>query len=147
MATRTERRVLPLSLQQAFALVADVEKYPQFVPFVRSVSIVSRNGNALVVDMLVGLGPIQRKVRSDAVLVAPERIDIVSTDWPFRRFNLQWRLEPAPAGGTVAELSGTFEIASAVIARLVDRHAGNMVPMMVAAFERRAAEVARNAAP
>src|SRR5665213_2030421 len=147
MATRTERRVFPLSLQQAFALVADVEKYPQFVPFVRSVGIVSRSGNGLVVGMRVGLGPIQRTVRSDAVLLAPQRIDIVSTDWPFRRFNSQWRLEPASTGGTVAELSGTFEIASPVIARLVDRHAGNVVPMMVAAFERRAAEVAHRSAP
>ena len=47
MATHAERRALPYTPAQMYALVADVERYPEFLPWCRAARITRRDGDVL----------------------------------------------------------------------------------------------------
>ena len=138
MAESTERRLVPYPRRRVFALVADVARYPEFVPTVKACRVISQHGSHMDVDMCVGFRLLSRWIRCSADLVPSERIDVVSSDWPFERFTLLWEFADAPGGATVAQLTGKFTLTSTAISGLVDRFAPALVPSMVAAFVRRA---------
>ena len=63
MTHHREQRHLPYSPEQLFDLVADVERYPDFVPWLIAAHIQRRDGHRVWVDMTVGAGPL-RSVQS-----------------------------------------------------------------------------------
>ncbi len=54
MPIHAERRVLRYSQQQIYELVADVERYPEFLPWCVSTRTRRRDGNVLLSDMVIG---------------------------------------------------------------------------------------------
>lgn len=85
--------------EQLFAVAADVESYPRFIPWCSYAQIRYRDGNHLEVDNQFGAGPIQARFRSSAEMAPPHQLDITASDGPFRRFHLGWRFEPLGDGG------------------------------------------------
>jgi coenzyme Q-binding protein COQ10 len=98
-----------LGAETLFAIAADIESYPQFLPWCRRARITAREANRLVVDNLFGLGPIEAGFESHAELDPPQGLVITSDDGPFKQFRLEWRFEPLSAGGTRA--SAAYEMA------------------------------------
>lgn len=122
-----------------FDLVADVENYPAFVPHMLASRIERRLGNTVHVEMLLGFGPLRRRIRSTGVLSPPRQIEIASHDAPLRRLNLRWTFETPRHGGTIVELRGAFELRSPFLQKLAARFFKAEVAAMADAFERRAA--------
>ena len=83
--------VLPFSCEQAFDLAVDIEAYPSFLPGWISARIQRRESNVCWVEQVVGLGPIRLQFTSQAVFHRPERIEVTSTQAPFRQFSLTCR--------------------------------------------------------
>ena len=90
----TIRRV-PFTPQQMYALVADVERYPQFLPLCNGLRVRTREaqdgGEVLVADMEVGYRAIRERFTS-RVTLAPAALQIASTyvDGPFQRMDNRW---------------------------------------------------------
>ncbi|MFD1197131.1 type II toxin-antitoxin system RatA family toxin [Brucella gallinifaecis] len=88
---------------EMFALVADVEKYPQFLPMCEALSIRSRkerdNKTLLVADMSVGYKLI-RETFTSQVLLKPEEniIDVKYIDGPFRYLDNRWTFKSVGDG-------------------------------------------------
>ncbi|OYR19211.1 polyketide cyclase / dehydrase and lipid transport family protein [Brucella thiophenivorans] len=86
-----------------FALVADVEKYPQFLPMCEALSVRSRkekDGKTLLIaDMSVGYKLI-RETFTSQVLLKPEEnvIDVKYVDGPFRYLDNRWTFKPVDDG-------------------------------------------------
>ena len=77
MPTHAEKRRLPYTPEQMFDLVADVEKYPEFLPWCVATRIKSRHGDTITADMAVGYKMFREKFTSIARLDrAGMRIDI-----------------------------------------------------------------------
>ncbi len=87
------------SPDQMFALAADIERYPEFIPWCRSARVLSRDGGVWLVDNHFGAGPVDAGFRTRAVATPPERLEISAEQAPFRHFHLEWRFEPLAGGG------------------------------------------------
>lgn len=144
MPVHIERRQVPYSRQQMFNLVLDVESYPAFVPHMLASRIERRIGNTVQVEMLLGFGPLRRRIRSSAILSPPRQIEIFSHDPPLRGFHLRWTFEPAGSSASVIELRAEFEVRSPWLQRFLAPYFKAEVAAMTNAFERRAAHLHRH---
>ncbi len=79
---------LPHKPEQPFDLAADVERKTKFLPWWVAARIRTRDPDVYYMDQVVGFGIVRASFSSKTVLRRPERIDVTSTDRPFRHFNL-----------------------------------------------------------
>ena len=138
MTTYTERQHLPYTAAQLFNLVADVERFPEFLPWVIEARIRHRKDNIMLVDMTIAAGPLRKRFSTAAVLHRPHRIDISSDDPLFNRFEQRWVFEPATNGGTNVEYHVDFKFRSRVLQMLVGKSFARRAMATMSAFDRRA---------
>ncbi len=138
--TRTSR-LLPFRCEQAFDLAADIERYPEFLRGWIAARIQSRESNRCCVDQVVGLGPFRWQFMSKAVLNRPERIDVTSTEAPFRLFSLSWLIAAEPSAGCRLSAIAYIELRSRMMQHIVNQLLPTAVDDAVHAFEARAHRV------
>ena len=138
MPTHAEKRRLPYSPEQMFELVADVEKYPEFLPWCVATRVKSRHGDTITADMAIGYKVFRERFTSIARLDrAGMRIDIAYQEGPFRFLNNHWVFERAP-NGCVIDFYIDFEFSSHLLEKAITVVFNRAVSVMVEAFERRA---------
>ena len=133
---------LPVSCGEAFDLAADIESYPSFLPGWISAHIVRRESDVCWVDQVIEFGPLRLEFSSQAVLHRPERIEVTSTQAPFRQFSLTWLFEALPSdaltfGSCQVSVIAQIETQSGLIQHLVDSVLPSGLDDVVAAFEAR----------
>ena len=142
MTTHAESRILPYPADLMYAIVSDVEKYPEFLPWCVALRVLSKERvkerDVLRAEMLVGCGALRESYTSRVVLDAAARtIDVVQTDGPFRQLESRWGFAPEGEGCRV-DFSIAFEFKN----RLLNAVAGNAFEQallkMTDAFEARA---------
>jgi len=87
-------RILPYPAEPLFEIAADVERYPDFVPWWVAARVRDRDGRVYRTEQVVGFGPLRERFSSRTVLDPPRRIEITSADRRFRTFRLAWGFEP-----------------------------------------------------
>jgi coenzyme Q-binding protein COQ10 len=124
-------------------LVADVERYPEFVPLCENLKVrarsVDRTGRPLIVaEMGVGYGPIRETFVSQ-VLVDREAMTITASliEGPFRRLLNRWRFFPHPSGAEI-EFLIDYEFKSFALQMLMGALFDRAYGKYVSAFEARA---------
>ena len=138
MPTHAEKRRLPYTPEQMFELVADVEKYPEFLPWCVATRVKSRHGDTITADMAIGYKVFRERFTSIARLDrAAMRIDIAYQEGPFRFLNNHWVFERAP-NGCVIDFYIDFEFSSHLLEKAITVVFNRAVSVMVEAFERRA---------
>jgi len=137
MPTHAERRFLPYSQEQLFALVADVERYPEFLPWCVAARIRSRDENVLTADLVIGFKMVRERFTSRVTLGRPDRIDVEYTEGPLRYLNNHWGFEPKE-GGCVIDFFVDFEFKSMILQKLIGALFNEATRRMVGAFETRA---------
>jgi coenzyme Q-binding protein COQ10 len=138
----TTRR-LPHTAEQMFDLVADVERYPEFVPMCEKLTVRRRTtgvagSEVLIADMSIGYKLIRESFTSRVALDREKRNILVEyVDGPFSHLENRWSFAPAGEGSEV-----TFDIDYAFRSRTFQLIAGavfdTVVRRMVQAFETRA---------
>ena len=68
MPTHAEKKLLPYTREQLFDLVADVERYPEFLPWCMGARIRERSESLLVADLIIGFKFIRERFTSRVVL-------------------------------------------------------------------------------
>lgn len=141
----TTRRVHH-SPEQMFALVADVERYPEFLPMCEALSIRStkeRDGvTMLIADMTVGYKALRETFTSNVVLKPAESIiDVSYVDGPFRYLDNRWRFEETADGGTAVHFFIDYEFKSRILGALMGAMFDRAFRMFAEAFEKRADQV------
>ncbi len=121
-----------------FYLVADVERYPQFLPWVIEARIRRRQDHTILVDMTMAVGPLRKRFSTVGLLHRPHRIEIASHDPLFDRFEQRWIFEPATNGGTNVEYHVDFKFRSRVLQMLIAKSFTDRAMTMMSAFERQA---------
>ncbi|OFX12386.1 MAG: ubiquinone-binding protein [Alphaproteobacteria bacterium RIFOXYD12_FULL_60_8] len=139
MPRHAERRVVPYSVDQMFDLVADIEKYPDFLPWCVAARIRRREGDVLLADLVIGFKMIRERYTSRVALNRAEgRIDVAYTEGPFSHLENHWRFEPCPEGGCEVDFFVDFAFKNRVLDALMGRLFGEAVGLMVGAFDTRA---------
>ncbi len=140
MPTHAEHKVLPYSPEQMFDLVADVGKYPTFLPWCAGARVKSHTDTQLVADLTIGFGPFRESFTSRVELDRPRQVQVKYENGPFRYLNNQWTFEPNPKGCNV-KFYVDFEFKSRVLQAAIGVVFNNAVKLMVNAFLKRAREV------
>ena len=140
MPTHAERKFLPYPPDQLYDVVADVQSYPEFLPWCTACRIRSREGNVIVADLVIGFKLIRERFTSRVTLTPKERVDVEYTSGPLRYLNNHWVFEPAE-GGCILDFYIDFEFKSRLFQRLAGVVFNEAVRRMVGAFEARASKV------
>lgn len=137
MPKHQETKILPYTPEQMFDLVADVERYPEFLPWVVGARINQRTGDTFHADLLVGFKMIRERYTSKVTLDRPGAIEVTYTYGPFRYLENRWRFNPHPDGCQL-EFFLEFEFKSRFLQRVIGALFNEAVRKMVSSFEGRA---------
>jgi coenzyme Q-binding protein COQ10 len=138
MPRHSETRFLPHSAPQMYALVADVGRYPDFLPWVIAMRVRSDTPTETVADMIVGFKGL-RESFSSRVLKEPEaRITVDYLDGPMRHLHNEWRFTSTETGGSRVDFMVDFAFRSTLFERMAGQMFDRALRKMIAAFEARA---------
>ena len=149
MSIYTETRFLPYAPAQLFQLVAEVDRYPEFLPWCLAARIRSSDRGEpeqtlVVADLVIGFQMIRERFRSCVTLRPPQRIDITYVEGPFRYLESRWTFDPVaasakrPVGGTMLTFQIEFEFRAKLLQSLMAALFDKAARRMVTAFEGRA---------
>ena len=134
MPTHAEQRILPYRPDQLFDLVAEIERYPEFLPWCVAARVRSRTEQEVVADLVIGFKMIRERFTSRVKLDRPNRrIDVAYTEGPFRYLNNHWVFEELPDGTTQLDFFVDFEFRSVMLQKIIGVLFNEAVRRMVAA--------------
>ncbi|WP_018687886.1 type II toxin-antitoxin system RatA family toxin [Ahrensia kielensis] len=142
---KTTRRVNH-SADKMFALIADVEKYPEFLPLCEALSvrdIRERDGKQmLVADMSVGYKAI-RETFTSRVLLNPDesQIDVSYIDGPFKYLDNRWTFTDVDERSSDVHFYIDYEFKSRMLGMVMGSMFDRAFRMFAEAFEKRADEI------
>ena len=140
MPTHAEQRLLPYTQEQMYALVADIERYPEFLPWCVAARIKERRADFINADLVIGFRMFRERFTSHVKLDPPGRIDVTYAEGPFRYLNNHWIFERV-SGGCRVDFFVDFEFKSRVLQKVIEMLFGEAVRRMVGAFESRAQQL------
>ncbi len=145
MPLHAEQKFMPYSPEQLYALVADIEKYPEFLPWCIGARIRERRPTEVIADLVIGFKMIRERFTSRVTLTPPSegvvpRIEVAYIDGPMRHMSNKWVFNAQP-GGTLIDFHVEFEFRSKILETLIGALFHEAVKRMVNAFETRAAKL------
>ena len=138
MPQHHETRRLPYTPEQLYDLVADIESYPEFLPWCLAARVRSREETRLRADLVIGFKVFRERFTSEISLAPKQRIEVVHGEGPFKHLRNEWRFLPDGEHATTVEFFVDFEFRSKLLQRAITALFGEAVRRMVAAFEARA---------
>ena len=139
MPRHSEDRYLPYTPEQLFDLVADVERYDEFLPWVVAVRVRSSSESETVADLVVGFGAFKERFTSRVHKTRPTLICVDYIEGPLKYLHNEWRFDRAGDGGTDVHFSVDFAFRSRLFESLAGAMFDRALRRMISAFEQRAA--------
>ena len=130
--------LVPYTPAQMFALVADIERYPEFVPWVARAQVTERTDTTVVGRLEMDRAGIRETFTTRNVLDAPHRMDLHLVEGPFKMLEGTWTFEPLGERGAKISLVMRFEFANPVTVLLLSRSFEKSCGELVDAFVGRA---------
>lgn len=150
MTNHTETRDLPYSAEQMYALVADVESYPEFIPWTTGARIRERRdipgGEEMIADLVVSFKVFRERYTSRVHLKPAEgqgmaRVNVEAIDGPFERLITLYSFTPRDEGGCTMGLDVDFQFRSRIMQRAAGVAFDLALKHVTKAFEVRAEEI------
>ena len=144
MPQHKDSRILPYTADQMYALVADIERYPEFLPWNTAARIRSRrpepDGSELVeADLVISFKVFRERFGSRVTLwPADRRIDTEYLDGPFKYLKSGWSFADLPHGSCKVDFFVDFEFRNAILGKVIGVVFGEAMSRIVRAFEDRA---------
>ncbi len=139
MPRHPETRARPYTPEQMFALVGDVARYPEFLPWVSAIRVRSNSDTQLVADMVVGFKGLRETFTSKVEKTRPSRIMVEYVDGPLKYLRNDWGFRPDGQGGSLVDFSVDFAFKNRVFEALAGQVFDRALRKMIGAFEDRAA--------
>jgi len=124
--------------QLLYALVEDVERYPQFVPGCTAAQILERGAHEMVARLSVHRGLLRTQFTTRNVLDPNRSVVMHLVDGPFRVLEGTWSFTPVADNGCRIELAMRFEFSNALKSALFDPLFEETAGALVRAFVARA---------
>jgi len=148
MPTHAEIRIVQYTARQMFDLIADVPRYPEFLPWVAGARIRSRRplgegtGEVIEADLVVSFKLFRERFGS-RVTLRPEarQIDVEYLDGPFKYLRNHWKFEPHGERACKVDFFVDFEFRSAILQKVIGLVFNEAMQRIVRAFERRAEDL------
>lgn len=142
MPRHHEERHLPYRAAQIFDLVADVAKYPEFLPWTAAARIRSRTpcegGEVMEADLVISFKLFRERFGSRVTLLPGQgKILTEYLDGPFKYMRSTWAIQDAP-GGCQVVFDVDFEFRNAILQGVIGLVFDEAMRRVVRAFETRA---------
>jgi len=144
MKTVTKSVLIWYSPEEMFALVTDVAKYPQFLPWCDRASVQSQDETGMTAQVGISISGIRQSFTTRNTHVRGREVHMQLIDGPFSQLEGQWKFQPVGEGDQRAcriEFELRYGFSNIALATLIgpvfDRIAGSMVD----AFVKRADDV------
>ena len=145
MPTHAETRIVPYSAEEMYGLIADIARYPEFLPWCAAARIRGTRplpdgaGEVVEADLVVSF-KVYRERFGSRVTLRPEarRIDVEYLDGPFRYLKNHWNFLPRGEHECEVDFFVDFEFRSAILQKLIGIVFHEAMLRIVRAFERRA---------
>jgi ribosome-associated toxin RatA of RatAB toxin-antitoxin module len=121
-----------------FALINDIESYPQFLRWCTRARVESRTESEMVATLGVRLGTLHGEFTTRNTLEPPHRIRMQLLNGPFRTLEGEWLLTPIEGGGCRVELSMRFAFRNPLTALVLEPKFAHTIGSLVDAFVARA---------
>lgn len=143
MPHHAESRDLPFKAQQMFELVADVARYPEFLPWCEAARIRTRTPKGdteeVLADLVIGFKVFRERFGSRVVLdPAAMKIDTEYLDGPFKYLVSTWTFEDRVDGGCTVHFEVDFEFRNRILQGAAGLFFNEAMQRIVRAFEERA---------
>jgi len=140
MAIRDVRRsaLVTFSPEQMFDLVIDVERYPEFLPWVAAADLHERSERDLLASMEMHRAGVRERFMTRNTFDRPRFMTLTLVHGPFRTLEGRWTFAPIGEAGTRIELEMRFEFANPVVSLLFGRAFEHSCNTLIDAFIARA---------
>jgi coenzyme Q-binding protein COQ10 len=142
MPRHSETRTLPYTAQQMYDLVADVARYPEFLPWTAAARIRSRtpegDHEVMLADLVVSFKVFREKFGSRVTLWPDrKRIDTEYIEGPFKHLHSRWEFRDVD-GGSEVHFEVDFEFRNIILQKAAGLFFFEAMQRIVRAFEARA---------
>ncbi|MDX2028345.1 MAG: type II toxin-antitoxin system RatA family toxin [Alphaproteobacteria bacterium] len=141
MPRHHEKRILPYKPDQLFKLVADVERYPEFLPWCKGVRILKRTDKEMVADLVIGYKMFRETFQSRVTFDRPRGISVHYMAGPLSRLTNQWVFKAHGKDSCELSFEVDFDFRSPLLRGIMEMFFDKVLTKMVAAFEERAKEL------
>ena len=144
MPTHHETRRLPYTARQMYDLVADVARYPEFLPWnaaerIRSRTPLEGGREVMAADLIISFKVFRERFGSRVVLdPGAMTVDTEYLDGPFKHMKSTWAFRDRPEGGCEVEFFVDFEFRNAILQKVIGVVFNEAMLRIVRAFEDRA---------
>ncbi|MBF0182138.1 MAG: type II toxin-antitoxin system RatA family toxin [Magnetococcales bacterium] len=133
---------VPFTPNQMYTLVADVERYPDFLPWCSSTRVWDRTPTQFMAEMTVSFKGIRETFRTMDILVPDKRIEVNLKDGPFKYLASLWTFAPV-ANGAQVDFFIDFTFQSRMKEVIMGPVFSEASRRMLTAFKGRAAQIYR----
>ena len=141
MPTHAEQKNLPYSCVQLFDLVAQVDKYPEFLPWCVASRITKREDDYFLADLVIGYKMVREKFGSKVTLKPNSEVHVEYLSGPMKHLSNRWRFIEEPDGSCTIDFYVDFEFKNKFFQSVIEVFFNEAVKRMVGAFEDRAVQL------
>ena len=105
----TRSALVPHSAERMFALVNDIERYVEFLPWCTAASVREESDDVVVAELEIARGGMRQRFNTRNALSPPERMTLELVAGPFNWFAGEWRFTPLGDDACKVELEMDFE--------------------------------------
>ena len=132
---------VPYTAEQMFALVNDIDAYPQFLEWCTGAQILRRGDHFIEATLRIGFAGFQKSFTTRNTLEAPTRIGVSLVSGPFKRLEGEWHFNPTDDGGCTTELSLDFEVTPSPLSMIMSSVFEEVARSQMNAFLKRAHDI------
>ncbi len=140
MPSYAQENIIPYTPKQMFDLVADIEKYPEFLPWCKAARIISEKDNIIIAELVISFKHITEKYTSEVSLNPHSSIDVRMTKGPFSHLTNNWRFMEHKQGVKI-DFELEFAFKSKIINKLIGGLFAKATSKMSDAFMKRASDI------
>lgn len=133
--------LVPFSALQMYELVADVERYPEFLPWCIGARVLERDGQTVLASLSLARGRARASFTTRNTLAPGRHLEMRLVEGPFTRLEGRWDFSDIGASGSRVELAMRFEPAATLAGLLLGPAFESICSQLVDAFGRRARQV------
>lgn len=138
MPKHKETRRLPYTPEQMFDLVADVPRYPEFLPWVSAIRLRTNSETEMLADMVVGFKGLRETFTSRVVKQRPGHVHVDYIEGPLRHLSNDWLFRSDGEGGVIIDFEVDFAFKNRMFEMLAGQVFDRALRKMINAFEARA---------
>jgi len=141
MTVINKSALVPYSPAQMFALVDDIEAYPEFLPWCKRARILSRTEDEVRATIELSKGGVEKAFTTCNRNQKNKMIEMRLVEGPFKRLEGFWRFDALGEDGCKVSLDLEFEFASRMLGMVVGPVFSQVANSLVDSFQQRAVDV------